>query len=47
VDFFEGVHVDRGAHDGAAVLMTVPLAMLFVFVQRHLVAGMGVGGIKG
>ena len=34
--FFEGVHVDWGLMMASAVLMTVPLAVLFMFVQRHL-----------
>lgn len=45
--FFEGVHVDWGLMMAAAVLMTVPLVVLFIFVQRHLVAGFGAGGVKG
>jgi ABC-type glycerol-3-phosphate transport system permease component len=45
--FFEGVHVDWGLMMAAAVLMTVPLAVLFIFVQRHLVVGFGAGAVKG
>jgi len=45
--FFEGVHVDWGLMMAAAVLMTLPLAVLFMFVQRHLVVGFGAGGVKG
>ena len=45
--FFEGVHVDWGLMMAAAVLMTLPLAVLFMFVQRHLIAGFGAGGVKG
>jgi ABC-type glycerol-3-phosphate transport system permease component len=45
--FFEGVHVDWGLMMAAAVLMTLPLAVLFSFVQRHLIAGFGAGGVKG
>jgi ABC-type glycerol-3-phosphate transport system permease component len=45
--FFEGVHVDWGLMMAAAVLMTVPLAVLFMFVQRHLVVGFGAGAVKG
>lgn len=45
--FFEGVHVDWGLMMAAAVLMTLPLALLFMFVQRHLIAGFGAGAIKG
>lgn len=45
--FFEGVHVNWGLMMASAVLMTVPLAALFVVVQRHLVAGFGAGAVKG
>jgi ABC-type glycerol-3-phosphate transport system permease component len=45
--FFEGVHVDWGLMMAAAVLMTVPLAVLFAFVQRHLIVGFGAGAVKG
>jgi ABC-type glycerol-3-phosphate transport system permease component len=45
--FFEGVHVDWGLMMAAAVMMTLPLAILFMFVQRHLIVGFGAGGVKG
>jgi len=45
--FFEGVHVDWGLMMAAAVLMTVPLALLFMLVQRHLIVGFGAGAVKG
>lgn len=45
--FFEGVHVDWGLMMAAAVLMTLPLAVLFMLVQRHLIVGFGAGGVKG
>jgi ABC-type glycerol-3-phosphate transport system permease component len=47
IHFFEGVHVDWGLMMAAAVLMTVPLAVLFIFVQRFLVVGVGAGAVKG
>jgi ABC-type maltose transport system permease subunit len=31
----------------SAVLMTVPMALLFMLMQRHLVAGFGAGAVKG
>lgn len=45
--FFEGVHVDWGLMMASSVLMTVPMAILFMFMQRHLVAGFGAGAVKG
>lgn len=45
--FFEGVHVDWGLITAASVIMTVPMAVVFMFVQRYLVAGFGAGGVKG
>ncbi len=45
--FFEGTHVDWGLMMAAAVLITLPLAVLFMFVQRQLVVGFGAGAVKG
>jgi ABC-type glycerol-3-phosphate transport system permease component len=45
--FFEGVHVDWGLMMASAVLMTMPMAILFMLMQRHLVAGFGAGAVKG
>jgi len=45
--FFEGTHVDWGLMMASAVLMTVPMACLFMLMQRHLVAGFGAGAVKG
>jgi ABC-type glycerol-3-phosphate transport system permease component len=45
--FFEGTHVDWGLMMASAVLMTVPMAILFMLMQRHLVAGFGAGAVKG
>lgn len=45
--FFEGVHVNWGLMMASAVMMTLPLAVLFMLVQRHLVAGFGAGAVKG
>lgn len=45
--FFEGVHVDWGLMMASSVLMTVPMAILFMLLQRHLVAGFGAGAVKG
>ncbi len=45
--FFEGTHVDWGLLMAASVLMTVPMALVFAALQRHLVAGFGAGAVKG
>lgn len=45
--FFEGTHVDWGLLMAASVLMTVPMAVVFAALQRHLVAGFGAGAVKG
>ena len=45
--FFEGTHVDWGLMMASSVLMTVPMAILFMALQRHLVAGFGAGAVKG
>jgi ABC-type glycerol-3-phosphate transport system permease component len=45
--FFDGTHVDWGLLMAASVLMTVPMAILFMALQRHLVAGFGAGAVKG
>jgi ABC-type glycerol-3-phosphate transport system permease component len=45
--FFDGTHVDWGLMMASSVLMTVPMALLFMLLQRHLVAGFGAGAVKG
>ena len=45
--FFDGTHVDWGLMMASAVLMTLPMAVLFMLMQRHLVAGFGAGAVKG
>jgi ABC-type glycerol-3-phosphate transport system permease component len=45
--FFEGTHVDWGLLMAACVLMTLPMALMFMALQRHLVAGFGAGAVKG
>jgi len=45
--FFDGTHVDWGLMMASSVLMTLPMAALFGFMQRHLVAGFGAGAVKG
>ncbi|WP_207538700.1 carbohydrate ABC transporter permease [Sabulicella rubraurantiaca] len=45
--FFDGTHVDWGLMMASSVLMTVPMAVLFMLLQKHLVAGFGAGAVKG
>ena len=45
--FFEGVHINWGLMMASAVMMTIPMVILFIAVQRHLVAGFGAGAVKG
>jgi ABC-type glycerol-3-phosphate transport system permease component len=45
--FFDGTHVDWGLMMASSVLMTLPMAVLFMALQRHLVAGFGAGAVKG
>jgi ABC-type maltose transport system permease subunit len=45
--FFDGTHVDWGADDGILRPDDVPMAILFMALQRHLVAGFGAGAVKG
>ncbi|MFV2089328.1 MAG: carbohydrate ABC transporter permease [Pseudomonadales bacterium] len=47
MQFFEGVHVNWGLMMASAVLITLPMAILFMGVQRYLVAGFGAGAVKG
>ncbi len=45
--FFDGTHVDWGLMMASSVLMTFPMAVLFMLLQKHLVAGFGAGAVKG
>lgn len=44
--FFEETHVDWGVMRAASVLMTVPVAILSLPLQLHLVPGFGAGAVK-
>ena len=47
-DLFAAAVVDWGLVMAAGVLITLPtLAFFMAVVQRHLVAGLGSGGLKG
>jgi hypothetical protein len=45
-NFISGNEIDRGGLSAAATLITLPIQLLIVFVQRHIVQGMTVGGLK-
>jgi ABC-type glycerol-3-phosphate transport system permease component len=44
--FLSATDVNWGLMMAASVLVTLPMALVFGFVQRHLVAGAGAGGVK-
>lgn len=46
-DLYNASVVDWGMIMAAGLLVTAPVAAVFVFVQRFLVAGWGSGGVKG
>ncbi len=45
--FLSATDVNWGLMMAASVLVTLPMALVFGFVQRHLVTGIGAGGVKG
>jgi multiple sugar transport system permease protein len=45
--FLSATDVNWGLMMAASVLVTLPMALIFGFVQRHLVTGIGAGGVKG
>jgi multiple sugar transport system permease protein len=48
IALFPGLHeVPWGEIAAAAVTVTLPLLILVVFLQRHFVAGLTAGAIKG
>jgi ABC-type glycerol-3-phosphate transport system permease component len=44
--FVESTTIEPGLMTAGGVLVTVPVLVLFVFVQRHLVPGLGAGAIR-
>ncbi|MDQ7903634.1 carbohydrate ABC transporter permease [Phytohabitans sp. ZYX-F-186] len=46
-DFANNVTTDWGATTAAATVLTVPIAVLFLLVQRHFVSGLASGAVKG
>ena len=45
--FLSASDVNWGLMMAASVLVTLPMAIVFGFVQRHLITGIGAGGVKG
>lgn len=45
--FLSATDVNWGLMMAASVLVTLPMALVFGLVQRHLVTGIGAGGVKG
>ncbi|WP_432842696.1 carbohydrate ABC transporter permease [Dactylosporangium sp. CA-092794] len=46
-DFANNVTTDWGATTAAATVLTVPIALLFLLVQRQFVSGLASGAVKG
>jgi multiple sugar transport system permease protein len=45
-NFISGDEIDWGGLSAAATLITLPILVLILFVQRHIVQGMTAGGLK-
>jgi ABC-type glycerol-3-phosphate transport system permease component len=46
-DLYNATVIDWGMIMAGSMLITVPVLIFFVFVQRHLIAGWGAGALKG
>jgi multiple sugar transport system permease protein len=46
-NFMSDEGLDYGGLASAAVLVTVPVLLLTLFIQRYIVAGLAMGGVKG
>ena len=45
-NFISGDEIDWGGLSAAATVITLPILLLILFVQRHIVQGMTAGGLK-
>ena len=45
--FIDATNVNWGLIMAASVLITLPMAIFFMFIQKQLVTGIGAGGVKG
>jgi ABC-type glycerol-3-phosphate transport system permease component len=46
-DLYNATVIDWGMIMAGSMLITVPVLIFFVFIQRYLIAGWGAGGLKG
>ena len=46
-DLYNATVIDWGMIMSGGMLITVPVLIFFIFIQRYLIAGWGAGGIKG
>lgn len=46
-DLYNATVIDWGMIMAGSMLITVPVLIFFVFIQRYLIAGWGAGGMKG
>jgi ABC-type glycerol-3-phosphate transport system permease component len=46
-DLYNATVIDWGMIMAGSTLITAPVLLVFVFIQRYLIAGWGAGGVKG
>jgi ABC-type maltose transport system permease subunit len=45
--FVDAFRANWGPYSAAATLVTIPVALLFLWAQKYLVGGLTSGGVKG